>query len=89
VHALFTGWACGFGCGHRASPIRGDAELHLHGCGPGSKLRELGEFVACSSEAEVQTVDFAEPAFTVGFSDAGGEVVADVDQPLALDRVGS
>ena len=37
---------------------------------------DLGEFVFGSGEADFEAFDFAEPAFVLGFGDAGGEVVA-------------
>jgi len=49
----------------------------------------LSEFVARSGEADLQAVDLAEPAFTLGFADAGAEVVAELDEAGALSRVGS
>src|SRR4051794_35938664 len=45
---------------------------------------ELVEFVLCSGEADLESFDLAEPALTVGFSDAGVEVVADLFQPRPL-----
>jgi len=35
----------------------------------------------------LESFDFAKPALAFGFSDAGFEVVADLDQPLTLGRV--
>ena len=55
----------------------------------GGELVELGEFLAGAVEADLQAVDFAEPAFASGFGDAGVQVVADLDQPLALCGVGA
>jgi hypothetical protein len=49
----------------------------------------LGEFVSGGGEADVEPVDFAEPAFGVGFGDAVEEVVADLNQSGSLGRVGS
>jgi len=53
-------------------------------CGVGRDLVELGEFLAGAGEADLQAVDFAEPALLAGFGDAGEQVVADLDQPLAV-----
>ncbi len=39
-------------------------------------------------EADLESFDFAEPALTLCFGDAGGEVVADLDEPLALGGIG-
>nr|WP_258017937.1 MULTISPECIES: transposase [Streptomyces] len=49
---------------------------------------ELGEFLRSPGEADLESFDFAEPAFTFGFGDAGEEVVADLDEPVALGGVG-
>jgi hypothetical protein len=49
----------------------------------------LGELGACSGEADLQAFDFAEPSLCAGFLDPGQEVVADVDESLALGWVGS
>jgi hypothetical protein len=48
---------------------------------------DLGEFVFGAGEADLQSFDFAEPAFAFGFGDAGGEVVADVGEAVALGGV--
>ena len=39
---------------------------------------DLGYLFFGSGEADLQPFDFAEPALTLGFDDAGGEVVADL-----------
>lgn len=54
-------------------------------CGEGV---ELGEFVAGCGEADVESVEFTEPAFMVGFGDAVEEVVMDLDQPGPVSGVG-
>ncbi len=41
-----------------------------------------------ASEADLESVGFAEPAFAVGFGDAGGEVVADLSDAVPLGGVG-
>jgi hypothetical protein len=50
---------------------------------------ELGEFLLGGGAADGESFDLAEPAFAFGFGDAVGEVVADLDQPAALGRVGA
>jgi hypothetical protein len=55
----------------------------------GSEIVELGEFVVGGGEADLQSFDLAEPAFTLSFVDAGGQVVADVGQAVALGGIGS
>jgi hypothetical protein len=42
---------------------------------------ELAEFLLSASQADLQAFDLAEPAFALGLSDAGDEVVADLLQP--------
>ena len=49
---------------------------------------DLGEFVFGSGEADFEAFDFAEPAFVLGFGDAGGEVVAYLGDAVALGGVG-
>ena len=48
---------------------------------------DLGKFVFGGGEADLKAFDFAEPALAFGFGDAGGEVVADLDQPGSLSGV--
>ena len=49
---------------------------------------DLGELVFGSGEADFEAFDFAEPAFVLGFGDAGGEVIADLGDAAALGGVG-
>jgi hypothetical protein len=49
----------------------------------------LGEFVAGGGQADVESVDFTEPALVVCFGDAVDEVVTDLDQSGPLGGVGS
>jgi hypothetical protein len=49
---------------------------------------DLGEFVFSPGEADFEAFGFAGPAFAFGFGDAGGQVVADLGEPVALGRVG-
>ncbi len=74
------GWSAGWA---------GFWHAELHGCRPVGELLELGEFVACSGEADFQAFNFSEPALAAGFGDASEEVVADLGEPVALCRVGS
>jgi hypothetical protein len=62
---------------------RGHAELDGGGASP-QGLVDLGELVLGAGEAYLESFDFAEPALLFGFGDAGVEVVADLDQPVAL-----
>src|SRR6266436_4920882 len=49
---------------------------------------DLGEFVFGAGAADFESFGFAEPAFAVGFGDAGGEVVADLGDAVPLGGVG-
>ncbi|MFJ5902016.1 hypothetical protein ACIQFZ_43535 [Streptomyces sp. NPDC093064] len=50
---------------------------------------ELAELLLGASQADLETFDFAEPAFRLGFSDSGGQVVADLGKPCLLGWVRS
>ena len=58
------------------------------GWAPGGVVVELDELVADGGEADVESVDFTEPAFEVGFGDAVDKVVVDLDQSGPLGGVG-
>ncbi|GLB92279.1 hypothetical protein Mkiyose1088_42450 [Mycobacterium kiyosense] len=45
---------------------------------------DLGGLIVGGGEADLQAFDFAEPAFASGLGDAGFEVVADLDETIAL-----
>jgi hypothetical protein len=47
----------------------------------------LGELVLGAGEADLEAFDFAGPAFAFGFCDAGGQVVADLCEPVPLGWV--
>ena len=49
---------------------------------------DLGEFVLGADEADLESVDFAEPAFAFGFGDSVGEVVPDLFETVVLGGVG-
>ncbi|MGH3406271.1 MAG: hypothetical protein ACRDRJ_27795 [Streptosporangiaceae bacterium] len=53
----------------------------------GGELVELGEFLPGGGEADFQALGLAEPAFALGFLDAGGQVVAQGSQPGPLGWV--
>src|SRR5262249_1470332 len=46
----------------------------------------LGELVLGSGEADLESFDFTEPAFAFGFSDPGGQLVADLDEAVGPER---
>ena len=48
---------------------------------------DLGELVVGAGEADLQSLDFAEPAFAFGFGDAVVQVGADLLEPGALGWV--
>jgi hypothetical protein len=52
----------------------GHAEVN--GGAPPGELVELGEFLPGGGEADLQALGLAEPAFALGFVDAGLEVAA-------------
>jgi hypothetical protein len=45
---------------------------------------ELDEFLLCCGEADLESVDFAEPALPFGFADAGEQVGMDLDDAGVL-----
>src|SRR5439155_14373395 len=49
---------------------------------------DLGELVFCAGEADLESLDLTGPAFSLGFGDAGDEVVADLDEALPLGGIG-
>ena len=53
-----------------------------------ARRSDLGELVLGAGEADFEAFGFACPAFAFGFGDAGGQVVADLCEPVALGRVG-
>jgi hypothetical protein len=55
----------------------------VQGLGPCAAV-DLGELVLGAGEADLESFGFAEPAFAVDFGDAGGEVVSDVSDAVAL-----
>ena len=50
---------------------------------------DLFEFLPGSDEADLESVDLAEPALVAGFGDTGDQVVADLDEQLALGGLGA
>lgn len=52
-------------------------------------LVDLPEFLLGACEVNLESFDLAEPAFTFGFGDAGHQVVADLDNPVAPGRIGA
>ena len=42
---------------------------------------QLGEFGPCAGEADLEPLEFPEPALTLGLGDAVVEVGEDLDQP--------
>jgi hypothetical protein len=68
--------------------VAGDAECDGGTASLGCVV-DLCEFVFGPGEADAQSFGFAGPAFAFGFGDAGGQVVADVDQTLPLVGVDS
>jgi len=82
-------WVLLAGGGDGAAGDVGEAgHAEVNGGAPPGEIMELGELVPGSSEADLQALGLAEPAFVLGFVDAGLEVVAQVGQPRPLGRVG-
>ncbi|OLZ64280.1 hypothetical protein AV521_36345 [Streptomyces sp. IMTB 2501] len=50
---------------------------------------ELCELLLGTGKADLQSLDFAKPSFAFGLGDAGVKVVADLDEPHPLVRVGA
>lgn len=48
---------------------------------------DSGEFVFGSGEADLESFDFAEPAFAFGFGNAGNEVVSDLYLAVTLSWI--
>ena len=68
--------------------VAGDAECD-GGAASLDCVVDLCEFVFGCGETDAESFGFADPAFAFGFGDAGGQVVADVDQALPLVGVDS
>ncbi|MFD8462706.1 hypothetical protein ACFV27_38905 [Streptomyces antimycoticus] len=71
--------------GSSTTPCDGDAEVD--GYVLSGVVIELAEFLLGAGKADLEPFDFAEPAFPLGFSDSGNQVVADLGKPCALGRV--
>jgi len=53
----------------------------------GDEPVDLDELGFCGCEADFEALGLAEPAFPVSLADAGGQVAADVREPLPLARL--
>ena len=67
---------------------RGDAQIDRGGAA-GGDLLHLGELVVGAGQADLESFGFAEPPVGLGLSDPREQVVADLDQTLALGGVRS
>jgi hypothetical protein len=65
--------------------VGGDAQVDGLGVAVGGGVG-LGDFVVGGGEADLESFGFPGPAFTLGFGDAGQEVVADLFQAAPLIR---
>jgi hypothetical protein len=83
---LVEGNAASIFVGSSITTRRGDAKVH--GRMPLMAPIELPELLLSASQADPETFDLAEPAFRLGFGDAGDQVVADLAKPRPLGRVG-
>ncbi|SRR6266568_873174 len=85
--SLLSSWGARGGDGAaRDVGERGHAELDRV-CLPPQRRIDLGELVLGSGEADLEALDFAEPAFALGFGDAVVQVGADLLQPAALGGI--
>ncbi|MFE2103950.1 hypothetical protein, partial [Streptomyces sp. NPDC059468] len=50
---------------------------------------DLDELILGAGETDLETLDLAEPAISLGFGDPGDQVVADLGKPCPLRRVRS
>jgi hypothetical protein len=64
-------------------------QAEVDGGGPPGPLVELGEFVLRAGEADLEALDLAEPAFSLGLGDAGQQAFADLGDPTPLGWIGS
>src|SRR6516225_9507543 len=71
----------------RSGAVWGGGHAEVRGCSPAGPLVELAEFLLGGGEADLQALDFAEPALPLGFVDAGEQVVADLGDAVPLLRV--
>ena len=53
----------------------------MDGCPAGGEVVELGEFLLCAGEADLESFGFAVPALAFSLGDAGQQVAANVFQP--------
>jgi len=83
-HEVWAGLRCSVHGGGSAAGGHSESD---GGGGAGAAV-DLGEFVVGAGEADLESFGFAEPAFAVGFCDAGGEVVADFGDAVSLGGVG-
>jgi hypothetical protein len=70
-----------------AHDVRKVRHAEIHPAVPCSQVTDLGEFLLGPGEADLQSLDLAEPAFAFGFGDPAGQVVADLQQPGSLGGV--
>lgn len=73
---------------HYASITTHGGDAKVHGRVLPVAPIELAELLG-ASQADLETLDLAEPAFRLGFGDSGDQVVADLGKPSPLGRVRS
>jgi hypothetical protein len=66
--------------------LPGSWDTEIDGLAAGA-LIDLGELVVGCGEADLEAFDLAEPAFELGFGDAGDEVAADLCDARPLGRI--
>jgi len=82
-HEICAGLDCSDPAGDLAEGRHAESD-RARGAGPPV---DLGELVVGAGEADLESFGFAEPAFAVGFGDAGGEVLADLGDAVPLGWV--
>src|SRR5258707_4838379 len=84
IMRCWAGLRCSVRGGGAAEGAHAESDRTGGACAP----VDLGEFVFGAGAADLESIGFAEPAFAVGFGDAGGEVVADLGNAVPLGGVG-
>ncbi|WP_020500879.1 hypothetical protein [Sciscionella marina] len=72
------------GCHGAAGDVAEGGQAEVDGGSPAGPLVELGEFLFGAGEADLESLDFAVPAFSLGFGDAVKQIAADLDDSLPL-----
>jgi hypothetical protein len=82
-----VGGGCDGGCG-AAGNLGEGGRVEVSVSGASGHLLDLVHLLTSSREADLEAVYLTEPALLSGFGDSGDQIVANLDQPRALGRVG-